>query len=114
MLALVRIDLHLVPFLLLLGTFIPPIGGIIMADFFYKHRGRYPILAETTLKPLNLAGLIGYVFACLVAYLSPGVPPLNGIVAAVIGYILADQLFSRVGLPQTSVASLPTSPSDQP
>jgi cytosine permease len=94
-LALLRIDLHLVPFLLLLGTFIPPIGGIIMADYFYKHRGSYPLLAEAEIKPFNLAGLIAYGLACLVAYVSPGVPPLNGIVAAIVIYIVADRLLDR-------------------
>lgn len=29
----------LIPFLVLLGSIIPPIGGVIMADFWYRHRG---------------------------------------------------------------------------
>src|SRR5690606_41472171 len=28
----------LIPFLILLGSIIPPIGGVIMADYFYGHR----------------------------------------------------------------------------
>ena len=39
----------LIPFLILLGSIIPPIGGVIMADYFYRHRGQYPKLAEAHL-----------------------------------------------------------------
>ena len=31
----------LIPFLVLLGSIIPPVGGVIMADFWYRHRGKY-------------------------------------------------------------------------
>lgn len=82
----------LVPWLLLLGTFIPPIGGVIMADFFYKHRTRYPKLAEARLPRINATGVGAYVGASLIAYFGPGVPPLNGILGAIALYIVLDLL----------------------
>ena len=94
-LALLRIDLHLVPFLLLLGTFIPPIGGVIMADYFYKHRGAYPTLATARIGRFNVAGIAGYILGSTVAWFSPGIPPLNGIAAAIVGYIVVDRLSKR-------------------
>ena len=94
-LALLRIDLHLIPFLLLLGTFIPPIGGVIMADYVYKHRGSYPPVAQAALPAFNIAGIVGYAVGCLAAYVSPGIPPLNGIVVAILAYIAADRVLSR-------------------
>ena len=90
----------LVPWLILLGTFIPPIGGVIMADFFYKHRGHYPVLSSVKMRPFNLAGISGYIFGAAVAYFSPGVPPLNGILAAIAGYILADLVLEALGKKQ--------------
>ncbi|MFW6288850.1 MAG: cytosine permease [Spirochaetota bacterium] len=87
----------LVPWLLLLGTFIPPIGGVIMADFFYKHRGRYPKLSEAKLPKINIAGVVAYVGASLIAYFSPGIPPINGIVAAVVIYIVVDLIMKAAG-----------------
>lgn len=90
----------LVPWLILLGTFIPPIGGVIMADFFYKHRGRYPLLAEVKMKAFNLAGISGYIIGATVAYFSPGVAPINGILAAIIAYILTDLLLEALGIKQ--------------
>ena len=47
----------LVPYLILLGTVIPPIGGVIMADFFYRYRGQYPRLADVRLPAFNWPGL---------------------------------------------------------
>lgn len=96
-LGLMRIDLYLVQFLLLLGTLIPPIGGIIIADFFYKHRGKYTLLEQTHFRKFNWAGIGAYVLASLIAFFSPGVPPINGIIAAVVGYIAFDKVLSLLG-----------------
>lgn len=76
----------LIPFLLLLGTFIPPIGGVIMADFWLKHKGQYPTLAEANLPAFNWQGLGAYAFGSAVAYGSPVLPPVVGVLAAVVGY----------------------------
>jgi cytosine permease len=69
----------LIPFLILLGSVIPPIGGVIMADYFYLHKGRYPRLAETTLPKFNALGLSAYVVGAACAYFSPWVAPIVGI-----------------------------------
>ncbi len=90
----------LVPWLILLGTFIPPIGGVIMADFFYKHKGKYPILATVKMRAFNVSGILGYVIGAAVAYFSPGVPPINGIIAAVVGYIVVDLVLNAIGMTQ--------------
>ncbi len=90
----------LIPYLVLLGTFIPPIGGVIMADFFYKHKGKYPKLADVEFKKFNYTGIAAYIIASAVAKFSPGVPPINGIITAVVAYILIDLLLSAVGAGQ--------------
>ncbi|RJE89194.1 cytosine permease [Paracoccus onubensis] len=94
-LALLRIDLYLIPFLLLLGTFIPPIGGVIMADYLVKRRGSYPPIASADLPDFNKAGLAGYVVGCLAAYFSPGIPPLIGIIVAILTYVMVDRVLSE-------------------
>jgi cytosine permease len=96
----------LVPWLILLGTFIPPIGGVIMADFFFKHKGKYPLLASVKMKAFNLSGVLGYVIGAAVAYFSPGVPPINGIIAAVVGYIVVDLILSAIGMKQDHEAAV--------
>ena len=76
----------LIPFLILLGSIIPPIGGVIMADFWGRHRGQYPRLAEARLPRFNLAGLAAYAVGAVAAYSSPWVAPLVGIAASAASY----------------------------
>ena len=76
----------LIPFLILLGTFIPPIGGVIMADFWLKHKGSYPKLAAATLPNFNWNGLIGYGLGSAAAYFSPLLPPVVGVLVAALSY----------------------------
>jgi cytosine permease len=77
----------LIPFLVLLGSIIPPVGGVIMADFWYHHRGKYPLLATTRLPRYNVKGLLAYAVGAILAYCSPWVAPLVGIAVAALCYI---------------------------
>ncbi|WP_299200381.1 cytosine permease [uncultured Amphritea sp.] len=76
----------LIPFLILLGTFIPPIGGVIMADFWLNHKGNYPKLADQNLPAFNWLGLAAYGIGSIAAYSSPMLPPVVGVLAAAISY----------------------------
>ena len=82
----------LIPFLILLGSVIPPIGGVIMADFFYGHRARYPKLADVRLPAFNWVGLGAYLIGALSAYFSPWVAPLVGIAVAAVAYVVLFEL----------------------
>lgn len=82
----------LIPFLILLGSVIPPIGGVIMADFFYGHRARYPKLADVRLPAFNWVGLGAYLIGALSAYFSPWVAPLVGIAVAALAYVVLFEL----------------------
>ena len=85
----------LVNYLILLGTFIPPIGGIVVADYWLHRRDGFPSL-ELPQPAVNLAGAIAYVLASVVAYVTGnigwGIVPVNGIVVAMVAY----GLLSRV------------------
>ncbi|MEL6159726.1 MAG: cytosine permease [Cyanobacteria bacterium J06623_5] len=78
-------------YLLLLGTFVPPVGGIIMVDFWLRHSGRFPLLSSR-LPAFNWAGVLAYVAGSLVAYVTGnadvGIGPVNGIAVAAIAYAI--------------------------
>lgn len=78
----------LVPFIIFLSTFIPPIGGVLMADFFIKHRGAYPEMDKVKLKKFNYVGITSYILASLVAFFSPGIAPVNGVISAFFLYAI--------------------------
>ncbi|MDN2664493.1 cytosine permease [Psychromonas sp. 14N.309.X.WAT.B.A12] len=78
----------LIPFLILLGTFIPPIGAIIMTDFWVRFRGNMPGLSEINLPQYNMQGIFAYIIGSAAAYFSPWIAPLVGIVVASLAYCL--------------------------
>lgn len=77
---------YLIPFLILLGTFIPTIGGVIMADFWVRHKTHYPALSDVELPQFNWLGLAAYAIAAAAAYFSPFMPPLVGVAVAAAVY----------------------------
>jgi cytosine permease len=82
----------LVPYMTMLGTIIPPLGGIILADFAVVHRGRYPPLDEADLCAVRWTGVAAYVTASALAVYSPGIPPLTGIVAGFVLYLAGNRI----------------------
>ncbi|MCL2893984.1 cytosine permease [Brenneria tiliae] len=86
----------LIPFLILLGSIIPPIGGVIMADYWFRYRGHYPALQNTALPRFNFIGLGAYAVGALLAYFSPWIAPLVGIAASAASYIALYQIAKRV------------------
>lgn len=72
----------LIPFLILLGTFIPPIGGVIMASYFVYYKRQYPALDETQLPAFNIAGLAAYTIGSIAAYTSPWIAPIVGVLVS--------------------------------
>lgn len=83
----------LIPFLLLLGAIIPPLGGVIMADYWIRHKGNYPLLAEANIPNFNWIGLIAYFTGAILAYVSPWIAPIVGIVVACTTYGVLNYLF---------------------
>ncbi|MBE9062971.1 cytosine permease [cf. Phormidesmis sp. LEGE 11477] len=76
-------------YLIFLGNVIPPVGGIIMVDFWLRHRGEFPALSANV-PAFNWAGIIAYVVGSVVAYTTGsagyGIGPVNGIVTAAVLY----------------------------
>ncbi|MGC1306483.1 MAG: cytosine permease [Phormidesmis sp.] len=85
-------------YLIFLGTVIPPVGGIIMVDFWLRHSGRFPRLSSR-LPAINWAGMIAYVLGSVVAYMTGnaeiGIGPVNGIVVAAIAYAILYRLIPQ-------------------
>jgi len=94
---------QVIPYLIFLGSVIPPVGGIIMADFWLYRGGRFPSL-ESRLPAFNWTGIIAYVVAATTAFISGqlsfGVPPINGIIVAAVLYTLLVKLMPGRSLTQ--------------
>ena len=85
-LALAGVHEHLVDYLVLLGIFIPPLGGVIIGDYFARWRRGMPEGAQ--LPVVNVTNLGIYAVASALAWLSDhyevGIPPVIGVGAAVL------------------------------
>lgn len=89
---------HLFDYLIFLGTVIPPVGGIIVVDFWLRHKGEFPSLGARV-PTFNWAGVIAYVAASTIAYFTGhanwGIGPVNGIVSAAILYALLCRVLAQ-------------------
>ncbi|KXS54531.1 MAG: cytosine permease [Marinobacter sp. T13-3] len=95
-LAVLGMQEWLIPFLVLLGTFIPPIGGVIMASYFSGHKRRYGESGERALPAFNLPGLTAYAIGSAVAVASPWVAPIVGVVVAAFSFTVLQQTLEAV------------------
>ncbi len=87
---------QLIGFLVLLGIFIPPLGGAMLGDYFFTYKRDIPSLERIHFKAIRWAPVLAYLAGCAVAYVSDhfgfGVPPLFGIVVSALGVPLFDRL----------------------
>lgn len=83
-LALLGVHNHLVGYLVLLGVFIPPLGGVLIGDYLARWRGGMP--EGAVLPSVNVVNMTIYVLASLLAWVASevefGVPPVLGVLAA--------------------------------
>ncbi|ESP87023.1 cytosine/purines uracil thiamine allantoin permease [Candidatus Halobonum tyrrellensis G22] len=112
LLALTGVADALVPYLNLLGQYVPPLGGVIIADFLLCWRLEIPRMEDVEFAPLRVSALAGYVVGCAVAALTagslvpgvalpelfPGVASLNGLVASVVVHTVLYYGLERRGL----------------
>lgn len=89
---------YLPTYLIFLGTVIPPVGGIIMVDFWLQHRGQFPSL-DARVPAFNWAGVIAYVAASAIAYTTGnaglGIGPVNGIISAAVLYAILSRVIRQ-------------------
>lgn len=84
--AVAGIGAYFIPLLNLFGTFIPPLGGVIIGDYLFTYKRNLPMLDYVKFKKLRFSPLIAYLIGCAAAYFGGvfevGVPSLQGILIA--------------------------------
>ncbi|MBU6079944.1 cytosine permease [Allobacillus halotolerans] len=94
---------NFVGWLSLLGAALPPIGAILLADFFILRKGHYAPLKETTFQAVRWPAIIAWVGGFAAAQFLPGIPPLNGMIGSVILFTGLTFIIERVMGTKTSV-----------
>jgi len=112
LLALAGADGLLLPWLELLGQYIPPLGAIIIADFLLCWRSGIPRMDDVRFTSVRWTGVLAYVVGCLVAVLTagsvlpgvtapapvPGMAALNGMIAAAVVHVVGYYALEETGL----------------
>ncbi|MFD1685063.1 cytosine permease [Halobellus litoreus] len=114
LLALVGADSLLIPWLSTLGQYVPPLGGVVIADFLLCWRMRVPKMEDVRFAGVRWTGVLAYVVGAVVAVLTAGqvVPglaapqvipgpvgaALNGLVAAFVAHVALYYLLEANGI----------------
>ncbi|MES1926246.1 cytosine permease [Salinisphaera sp. T31B1] len=88
---------NFVGWLSFLSSALPPIGAILIADFFVLARGRYRALDQIDLRDVNWTAVAAWAAGFAAANLLPGIPPINAVVAAFVVYLTASYAFGQAG-----------------
>ncbi|MFD0713787.1 cytosine permease [Paenibacillus sp. GCM10027626] len=101
--ALSGLENSFVPFLTVLGNYVPPIAGVMIADHWFvkgKRQGGYQFGAGTSYSNWNIAAIVVTVAAGFIgSRLSFGIAPINSTLIAFIGYIIVAYLLKAIRAP---------------
>ncbi|PFG57908.1 cytosine permease [Vibrio sp. ES.051] len=85
---------NFVEWLTFLSLAIPPIGGVIIADFL-MNRKRYANFESTQFPTVNWAGITSVVVGVGSGLSLPGIVPINSVLAATISFLILNPLLNR-------------------
>ncbi|MCI9355004.1 MAG: cytosine permease [Firmicutes bacterium] len=87
---------HFVTFLNILGILVPPVGGIIIADYFVCKKMSYQFGQGTKYGFLSITAVITWIISCIIGYfVSFGVACINSMVIAFVTYLVLEMLFKN-------------------
>ncbi|PTM59392.1 cytosine permease [Desmospora activa] len=79
---------HFIDWLTFLGSTLPPIGAIILTDYFLIRRGKIGPWSEATFQMINWVAILAWIGGVILAIFAPGIPPLNAILGSGILYAI--------------------------
>ncbi|OBU15181.1 cytosine permease [Photobacterium aquimaris] len=85
---------NFVGWLTFLSLAIPPIGGVIIADFM-ANRSRYKDFATAEFKNINWAGIVAVIVGVACGHYLPGVVPVNAVLGGAVSYLILNPIFNK-------------------
>ncbi|RJX75336.1 cytosine permease [Vibrio sinensis] len=90
---------NFVGWLTFLSVAIPPIGGVIIADFL-MNRKRYKDFANAQFQTVNWAGIAAVAIGVAAGHFIPGIVPLNAVLGGAISYLALNPIINKKTLAQ--------------
>ncbi|WP_048601983.1 cytosine permease [Rubeoparvulum massiliense] len=78
---------NFVGWLSFLGSTLPSIGAIILADYFIIKKGEYAPFEKMSFQAVNWIALVAWGLGIVAAKYLPGIPPINGLLGTAITYV---------------------------
>src|SRR5699024_9023486 len=91
---------HFVGFLNILGSTLPPIGAIILADFFILNRANYKAFKKMTFKRINWVAIFAWIVGVGSASLLPVIAPINALIASALVHVIGTKVMEFVSKKQ--------------
>ncbi|WP_102348119.1 cytosine permease [Bacillus sp. Marseille-P3661] len=86
---------NFVGWLSILGATLPPIGAIILADYFIVNRGKYKKFEQMKFKAVNWIALVAWGAGVVTANFVPGIPPVNALLGSAITFVVISKLVAQ-------------------
>ena len=81
---------------MLLNSMLPPVGGIIIADFFFIKKRKYDNIRNTKFKKVNWIAIIAFLAGSIVAnVITVGVIALNAIITTILVYVIGTKITNK-------------------
>ena len=85
---------NFVGWLTFLSAAIPPIGGIIIADYLmYRHR--YETFDRSKMRDVNVSALLAVAAGVIAGHWLPGIVPVNAVLGGALSYAVLNPLLNR-------------------
>jgi cytosine permease len=86
-LAAIWLNNNFIGYLNFLNTIIPPVGAVLIADFFVRHNGFYKPVEQAKFCNVNFCAVAAWLAGSAVAFIPTGIAAINGMVCAGFVYI---------------------------
>jgi len=84
---------YFVSWLNILGIGVPPMAGVIMADYYFIRKQSYRI-KEDQLPDWNISAIIAWVIGCIVGFtVKAGIASINSLVISIIAYLILMKIY---------------------
>ena len=87
---------NFVTFLTFLNSMLPPVGGIIIADYLFVKKRKYDNIENTKFEKVNWIAIVAFLAGFIVAnVVSVGVIALNAILTTMLVYLIGTKIIKR-------------------
>lgn len=87
---------NFVGWLSFLNSIIPPVGGIIIADYFLVNKEKYSKFVGQQFQSVNYCSMGAWVAGVLASRYMPGIPPINGVIVAMVSFVAFSKAMEAV------------------